>query len=104
MNTPLERTLQIVDDDGSVVWNADLKEHAPQGDDKDPDAAKYADAVPTFHGYSISGDVTGHLVDGNYCTKDVSQILMVHATRRHLQLPYRTMINSSPMVTQHYCA
>ncbi|KAJ3576240.1 hypothetical protein NP233_g572 [Leucocoprinus birnbaumii] len=75
MNTPLDRTLQIVDHDGSVLWEADLKEEAPEGDDKDQDAAKYADAVPTFHGFSISGDVTGHLIDGNYCSKEVSDLL-----------------------------
>ncbi|KXN89501.1 Glutamate carboxypeptidase 2 [Leucoagaricus sp. SymC.cos] len=70
MNTPLERALQILEDDNSVLWDADLKEHAPEGDDKDQDAVKYADAVPTFHGLSANGDVTGHLVDGNYCSKD----------------------------------
>jgi N-acetylated-alpha-linked acidic dipeptidase len=71
MNTPLERTLQIVENNGAVLWDADLKEHAPEGDDKDQDAVKHADAVPTFHGLSVSGDVTGHLIDGNYCSKDV---------------------------------
>lgn len=100
MNTPLERALQIVDGDGSVVWSADLKEHAPKGDDKDPDAVKYADATPTFHGLSTSGDVTGHLIDGNYCTKDVSQILIACIPRQSLQSSYRTMINLSPMVTR----
>jgi N-acetylated-alpha-linked acidic dipeptidase len=69
MNTPVGQALQILDDDGLVAWEFDLKEH---GDEGDPDAAKYANAVPTFHGYSVSGDVTGHLVDGKYCTKDVS--------------------------------
>ncbi|EKM79985.1 hypothetical protein AGABI1DRAFT_72743 [Agaricus bisporus var. burnettii JB137-S8] len=67
MNTPLERALQILNDDGTIAWEADLKEH---GDDRDPDAAKFEDAVPTFHGYSVSGDVTGHLVYCDYCTKD----------------------------------
>ncbi|KAF8812308.1 Zn-dependent exopeptidase [Phlegmacium glaucopus] len=57
MNTPLERTLQI----------SDLIE---TGDETDPEAAKYLDAVPIFHGLSRGGDVTGKLVDGNYCTKD----------------------------------
>lgn len=69
MNTPLERTLQIVDKNGSVIWQADLIETA---DETDPEAAKYFDAVPIFHGLSRGGDVTGKLVDGNYCTKDVS--------------------------------
>jgi N-acetylated-alpha-linked acidic dipeptidase len=69
MNTPVGQALQILDDDGLVAWEFDLKEH---GDERDPDTAKYANAVPPFHGYSASGDVTGHLVDGKYCTKDVS--------------------------------
>lgn len=74
MNTPLERFLQITDHNGKVIWNADLKEHVPKGDHADPDAAEYADDVPTFHGLSVSGDVTGHLIYGNYCTKDVSHL------------------------------
>jgi N-acetylated-alpha-linked acidic dipeptidase len=56
MNTPLERNLQALDDEGNVVWEADLKE---QADDTDPDAGKYSDDVPTFHGLSRGGDVTG---------------------------------------------
>ncbi|KAF9006517.1 Zn-dependent exopeptidase [Cyathus striatus] len=53
MNTPLDRSLQVLDEDGSVLWDADLTEHA---DDTDPEAGKYADAVPTFHGLSKGGD------------------------------------------------
>lgn len=56
MNTPLDRTLQALDDDGNIVWEADLEEHA---DDTDPEAGKYSNAVPTFHGLSAAGDVTG---------------------------------------------
>ena len=72
MNTPLERNLQIVDKNGTVIWQADLLEVA---DDTDPEAGKYFDSVPIFHGYSKGGDVTGKLVDGNYCSKDVSSSL-----------------------------
>jgi N-acetylated-alpha-linked acidic dipeptidase len=71
MNTPLDRALQIVEDDGHVIWDADLTEHAPEGDRKDQDAVKFADAVATFHGLSRSGDVTSHLIYGNYCSKEV---------------------------------
>jgi len=67
MNTPLERTLQIIDKNGTVIWQADLIEVV---DETDPEAAKYFDSVPIFHGLSRGGDVTGKLVDGNYCTKD----------------------------------
>ncbi|KAJ3551654.1 hypothetical protein NM688_g4581 [Phlebia brevispora] len=45
MNSPLDRALQILDDDGAVAWNADLVE---DGDPADPEAAKYKDYIPTF--------------------------------------------------------
>lgn len=67
LNTPLEFSLQILDDDGKAVWSADLLE---QGDDRDPEAAKYADAVPTFHGFSKAGDIEGQLIYANYGSKE----------------------------------
>ncbi|KDR83894.1 hypothetical protein GALMADRAFT_236366 [Galerina marginata CBS 339.88] len=67
MNTPLERSLQIVDKNGTLIWEASLVEFS---DDTDPEAGKYFDDVPTFHGLSRGGDVTGLLVDGNYCTQE----------------------------------
>ncbi|KAF5360315.1 hypothetical protein D9758_009125 [Tetrapyrgos nigripes] len=67
MNTPLERNLQALDDDGNVLWEADLTEHA---DETDSDAGKHADAVPTFHGYSRGGDVSGKLIYANYGLKE----------------------------------
>lgn len=73
MNTPLDRSIQIVAENGTVLWNADLKEYS---DLTDPEAAQYADDVPTFHGLSHGGDVTGHVVDGNYCTKEVRKHLI----------------------------
>ncbi|KAF8969499.1 hypothetical protein BDZ97DRAFT_248222 [Flammula alnicola] len=73
MNTPLERTLQVVDDDGAVLLDTSLVEFS---DFTDPDAAKYYDDVPTFHGLSRGGDVTGTLVDGNYCTQEDYQRLV----------------------------
>jgi N-acetylated-alpha-linked acidic dipeptidase len=67
LNTPLDRSLQILGDDGKPVWSADLVEH---GDERDPEAAKYADAVPTFHGLSKGATVEGQLIYANYGTKD----------------------------------
>ncbi|KAF8913769.1 hypothetical protein CPB84DRAFT_1720466 [Gymnopilus junonius] len=67
MNTPLERKLQILDKNGSLIWEANLVE---QADSTDPDAGKYFDDVPTWHGLSRGGDVTGKLIYGNYCTQD----------------------------------
>ncbi|KAF8897847.1 hypothetical protein BD779DRAFT_1492680 [Infundibulicybe gibba] len=63
MNTPLDRSLQILGDNDTVLWEADLVEYA---DDTDPEAGKYNDAVPTFHGLSPAGDVNGTLLDGHY--------------------------------------
>lgn len=67
MNTPLERSLQVVDQNGTLIWEANLVELS---DETDPEAGKYFDDVPTFHGLSRGGDVTGKLVDGNYCTQE----------------------------------
>ena len=63
MNTPLDRSVQILDEDGTAVWTAPLEEVA---DDRDPDAGQYSEAVPTFHGLSPSGEVKGQLVFANY--------------------------------------
>ncbi|KAJ6628922.1 Isocitrate/isopropylmalate dehydrogenase-domain-containing protein [Mycena sp. CBHHK59/15] len=63
MDTSLERSLEILGEDGDPVWTADLAE---DGDPLDPDAHKYRDAVPTWHGASGDGD----LIYANYGTRD----------------------------------
>ena len=63
MNTPLNHSVEILDEDGQAVWTAPLEEVA---DDRDPDAGKYHEAVPAFHGLSRSGEVKGKLVYANY--------------------------------------
>ncbi|KAI0722737.1 Zn-dependent exopeptidase [Earliella scabrosa] len=73
MNTPLDRSLSILGEDGEPEWEADLVE---DGDPRDPEAAKYRDHVPTFHGLSADGDVTGEVVYVNYGRKeDYDEIL-----------------------------
>ena len=67
MNTALDRSLEILDEDGESLWKANLEE---DGDPLDPEAAMYKDAVPTWHGLSRDGDVTGELVYANYGTKE----------------------------------
>ena len=67
LNLPLDRHLEILDGDGNVEWAAELEEVADS--DTDPDAAKYVNAVPTFHGFSKSGDVRGPLIHVGYGTK-----------------------------------
>ena len=102
MNTPLERTLQIVDKNGTVIWQADLIEVA---DETDPEAGKYFNSVPTFHGLSRGGDVTGKLVDGKYCLKEVSSSLSLHscpsATNEFLKFLSRITMNSRQLVIIH---
>ena len=67
MNTPLEHSLEVLDDEGNVVWRAELEEVA---DDTDPDAGKYFNAVTTWHGLSRGGNAQGKLVYANYGRKE----------------------------------
>jgi hypothetical protein len=94
MNTPLERTLQIVDSkNGTVIWQADLIEVA---DETDPEASKYFDSVPIFHGL---------LVDGNYCLKNVkfftSALSLGHWQPNLLKFYSRITTNSQQLVIIH---
>ncbi|TFY80907.1 hypothetical protein EWM64_g3104 [Hericium alpestre] len=68
MNTPLNRTLEILDGD-KVAWSADLEEHADDPD-KDGDAWTYYGAVPTWHGLSRGGEATGKLIYADYGRKE----------------------------------
>jgi N-acetylated-alpha-linked acidic dipeptidase len=68
LNTPLDRALEILENNGTAAWNADLIE---DGDPLDPEAAKYKDAVPTWHGLSFGGEATGDLIYANYGLQEV---------------------------------
>ncbi|EIW61691.1 Zn-dependent exopeptidase [Trametes versicolor FP-101664 SS1] len=67
MNTPLDRAVEILGADGEVEFSADLVE---DGDPRDPEAAEYRDAVPTFHGLSADGIAEGEIVYVNYGRKE----------------------------------
>ncbi|KAI0638367.1 Zn-dependent exopeptidase [Trametes polyzona] len=68
MNTPLDRSLEFLSTDGKKVeWEADLVE---DGDPRDPEAAEYRNAVPTFHGLSADGVAEGQIVYVNYGRKE----------------------------------
>ncbi|KAF7289488.1 Zn-dependent exopeptidase [Mycena chlorophos] len=67
LDTGVEQRLEILGDDGEVSWTADLVE---DGDPLDSDAHEFRDAVPTWHGASADGDVTGQLIYANYGTKE----------------------------------
>lgn len=57
LDTPLSQSLEVISpSEDEVLWKADLVE---DGDPLDPDAHSYKDAVPTWHGYSAHGEVTG---------------------------------------------
>lgn len=72
LNTPLNHSLSIVNDEGVVEWEADLEE---DGDPRDPEAKKYRNAVPAWHGLSKEGDVTGELIYANYGNQEVFTLL-----------------------------
>ncbi|KAI0082390.1 Zn-dependent exopeptidase [Panus rudis PR-1116 ss-1] len=63
MNTPVNHSLEVLDEDGKATWKADLEEVA---DDTDPDAGKHAESVLAWHGLSKGGEVQGKLVYANY--------------------------------------
>ncbi|KAF9247405.1 hypothetical protein BU15DRAFT_84904 [Melanogaster broomeanus] len=66
LNSPLSHSLEILGEDGSPVWTAELEEVS---DEADPDAAEFATAVPTWHGISCGGEAKGKLVYANYGRK-----------------------------------
>ena len=67
MNTPLDHSVEVLDEEGNVAWRAELEEVA---DDTDPDAGKYYDAITTWHGLSRGGSAQGKLVYANYGRKE----------------------------------
>ncbi|EIW82297.1 transferrin receptor ectodomain apical domain-containing protein, partial [Coniophora puteana RWD-64-598 SS2] len=60
-------SLQLLDDDSSAIWTADLIE---DGNEADKEASTYRDAIAPFHGLSASGEAIGHIVYANYGTKE----------------------------------
>ncbi|KAH9045256.1 Zn-dependent exopeptidase [Lactarius pseudohatsudake] len=66
LNTPLDRSLEILGDDGHAAWKAELEEI---GDELDSDAYTYADSVGAWHGLSKDGVAEGRLIFANYGRK-----------------------------------
>lgn len=66
LNTGTQQKLEILADDGTVIWSARLEEN---GDEGDPDARKYHNSIPTWNGLSKDGDVKGRLVSVKYGRK-----------------------------------
>jgi N-acetylated-alpha-linked acidic dipeptidase len=61
LNYPISHRLALLDDD-EIKFEAELREDAIPEDPTSQDP----DAVPTFHGYSANGNVTGELVYANF--------------------------------------
>ncbi|KAF9068546.1 hypothetical protein BDP27DRAFT_1421735 [Rhodocollybia butyracea] len=73
LDTPLDRSLDIVDDAGNSLWSADLREDGNAGDE---DAAKYRDFIPAWLGLSGHGEGQGQLVYVNYGSyEDYEEVL-----------------------------
>ncbi|KAI9513246.1 Zn-dependent exopeptidase [Russula earlei] len=66
LNTPLDRALEILADDGTTVWKAKLEEVA---DELDRDAYEHAESIGTWHGLSFDGVAEGRLIYANYGRK-----------------------------------
>lgn len=65
LNYPLDHALNLVDNDGKVIYEASLEEDVLK---EDPTTG-LRDRVPTFHGYSANGNVTAQFVYANYGEK-----------------------------------
>lgn len=65
--------MELLSKDGNVIWTANLTEDGENV--LDPDAGKYAAALPAFHAYSHDGDVQGKLVFANYGRKEDFDVL-----------------------------
>jgi len=66
LNTPTERKLEILNEDGTPFWSANVEETPAEGDP----AGQWHDAVGAWHGLSKGGDVQGKLIHANYGTKE----------------------------------
>ncbi|EGO27668.1 hypothetical protein SERLADRAFT_360310 [Serpula lacrymans var. lacrymans S7.9] len=66
LNSPLEHSLEILGEDGSPVWSAQLEEVS---DETDPDAHKHAQTIPTWHGISRGGEAQGKLIYAHFGRK-----------------------------------
>jgi N-acetylated-alpha-linked acidic dipeptidase len=53
LNIPAERKLEILNEDGSPFWSADVEEKPAEGDP----ASQWYDTIGAWHGLSKGGDV-----------------------------------------------
>ncbi|KAI9494914.1 hypothetical protein BDB00DRAFT_816291 [Zychaea mexicana] len=74
VNYPLERRLALVSGPEEFRYEAELREDPVDEDETSQDP----DVVPTFHGYSKNGSVTGPVVYANYGRLEDFQYLVDH--------------------------
>lgn len=72
LNYPEEHAVSLLHEDGSIKFSASLEEDVL----KDDPTTGLEDRVPTFHGYSASGNVTGKVIYANYGTKKDYDLLV----------------------------
>lgn len=66
LNYPLDHSLTLLDSNGTTIYKASLEEDVLK---EDPTTG-LADRIPTFHGYSASGNVTAKFIYANYGRKE----------------------------------
>lgn len=96
LNTPLDRSLEILADDGNTAWRAELEEVA---DELDSDAHTYADSVGAWHGLSKDGVAEGRLLFANYGRKRDYDELVEKGDVFFLPTPIVFCINSNTQVS-----
>ncbi|HEV7736218.1 MAG TPA: hypothetical protein VGO47_02450 [Chlamydiales bacterium] len=64
LSTPGKRSLEVLDENNTVIWSANVEE---AGDPLDEDATNALPDAPVFHGLSKDGNVTGDLVYASFC-------------------------------------
>ncbi|KAF9265384.1 Zn-dependent exopeptidase [Marasmius fiardii PR-910] len=67
LDTPVGRSLDILDKNGNSRLSFDLNE---DGDPLDEDAHAYRDFVPAWHGFSSHGEAEGQVIYANYGSKE----------------------------------
>lgn len=70
LNTPKDHALRLLSQKGKLMYEAPLKE-----DVLPEDPTSQNDTIPTFHGYSASGNVTAQYFYANYGRKDDFDLL-----------------------------
>jgi N-acetylated-alpha-linked acidic dipeptidase len=77
LDTPLDRSLDLLDEYDVPVWSADLVE---DGDPGDPDAHRHRDTIHAWHSYSAEGEAVGQV-----CRIDFIDAVTNKPTQAHIR-------------------